>query len=32
MEFSESHEKIKGSYFNQISNVMLAKNIFNIRK
>jgi hypothetical protein len=29
MEFSESHEKIKGSYFNQISNVMLAKNIFN---
>ncbi len=32
MEFSESHEKIKGSYFNQISNVMLAKNIFNNRK
>jgi hypothetical protein len=29
MEFSESHEKIKGSYFNQISNVMLAENIFN---
>ncbi len=29
MEFSESHEKIKDSYFNQTSNVMLAKNIFN---